>query len=256
MNDERHNRLLQRGLDILEYLAANREPIGVRELAQALGMSPSTCYRLMIAFAERGYLQQDLESRRWSLGLKLLELGVTLLNGPGLPSLARSHLEALMHATNESVYLGVRDGDWVVYIDTILSQQALRTNVTLGSRWPLHATALGKVLLAALPDEEVEQVLNRDLNTLTSTTITDREILYKQIVETRERGYALNFGETIEGIFCAAAPVHDYTGTTVAAIGAAGPLVRIGEANIPQVIGLVTDTAHAISRQLGATKHV
>jgi DNA-binding IclR family transcriptional regulator len=251
MTDDRSSRLLQRGLDILEYLAIQREPVGIRDLAQVLSLSPSTCHRLLVTLEERGYVRQEEQSRRWMLWLKPLELGGRLLNGPGLPARARPYLEELMNGTNETVFLGVRDGDWVVYIDTIMSQQAIRTAVTLGSRWPLHCTALGKVLIAALPDAEIEQILTRDLPALTETTITDPMVLRQQIDAAREQGYALNFGETVEGNFCSAAPLRDYTGGVIAAIGAAGPIGRIKEAGIPDFTAQVCATAARISAHLG-----
>lgn len=251
MHDDRHSRLLQRGLDILEFLAAQPYPIGIRDLAQQIELSPSTCHRLLQILQERGYVCQDTVTRHWMLGLKPLELGMRQLNKAGLPSFARPHLVDLMRATHETVFLGVRDGDHIVYIDTILSEQAIRTDVTLGSRWPLHSGALGKVLLSALPETEIERILAGPLQAFTPCTIVDPPRLRDEIVQIRARGYALNHGETVSGIFCAAAPLYDRSGQVVAAIGAAGPEQRIGAASIPQVVELVVATARRISTCLG-----
>jgi IclR family acetate operon transcriptional repressor len=251
MSDDRSSRLLQRGLDILEYLAACPEPIGIRELAQQLDLSPSTCYRLLQILEERGYVHQDEPSRCWALWLKPLELGMRLLNGPGLPSLARPHLNELMRATNETAFLGVRDGECIVYIDVILSQHALRTDVTLGSRWPLHSGALGKVLLSGLPDAEIDHLLARPLEAFTPNTIVDPAALRAELDEARARGYALNYGETVAGVFCAAAPIFDHTRSIVAAIGAAGPGQRISMEAQTTMIALVRREAQQLSARLG-----
>jgi IclR family acetate operon transcriptional repressor len=251
MSDDRSSRLLQRGLDIVEYLAACPEPIGIRELAQQLDLSPSTCYRLLQILEERGYVQQDEPSRRWTLWLKPLELGMRRLNGPGLPSLARPHLNELMRATNETAFLGVRDGDWIVYIDVVLSQQALRTDVTLGSRWPLHSGALGKVLLSGLPDAEIDRILAGPLEAFTPHTIVEPAALRVELDEARVRGYALNHGETVTGVFCAAAPIFDHTRSVVAAIGAAGPEQRISPEARSAMIALVQSEAQQLSARLG-----
>lgn len=251
VQDDRHSRLLQRGLDILEFLAAQCHPIGIRELAQRVELSPSTCHRLLHILQKRGYVQQDATTRLWTLGLKPLELGMRQLNNAGLPSVARPYLIELMRATHETVFLGVRDGDHIVYIDTILSEQAIRTDVTLGSRWPLHSGALGKVLLSAMPDAEIERILAGPLQAFTASTIVDPQRLRSEIARIRTCGYALNRGETVTGIFCAAAPLYDRSGQVAAAIGAAGPEQRIGEANIPRFIQLVTTTAQQISAHLG-----
>jgi DNA-binding IclR family transcriptional regulator len=249
--DDRHSRLLQRGLDILEFLAAQDHPIGIRELAQQVELSPSTCYRLLQILRERGYVCQDALTRLWTLGLKPLELGMRQLNHAGLPSVARPHLVELMRATHETVFLGVRDGDYVVYIDAILSEQAIRTDVNLGSRWPLHSGALGKVLLSALSEDDIERILAGPLQAFTPSTIVDPQCLRIEIAQTRARGYALNHGETVTGIFCAAAPLYDRSGQVVAAIGAAGPEERIGAANVPHFVELVRATAQRISAHLG-----
>lgn len=251
MSDDRSSRLLQRGLDILEFLAACSDPVGIRELAQAVELSPSTCYRLLQILEERGYVHQDEPSRRWELWLKPLELGMRRLNGPGLPSLARPHLTELMRATNETAFLGVRDGDQIVYVDVILSQQALRTDVTLGSRWPLHSGALGKVLLSELPDDALAQLLERPLAALTPATIIDPAALQREIAAVRARGYALNYGETVAGVFAAAAPIFDHTRQIVAAIGVAGPEQRIGATAQTTLIALVQRAAGRISAHLG-----
>jgi IclR family acetate operon transcriptional repressor len=164
---------------------------------------------------------------------------------------ARPFLEDLAERTDETVNLGVFDGDSVVYVDQIAGTRAIVSASWVGRRTPLHCTSNGKVLLAHLPDADRERALAAPLEPRTKRTITDPDVLRAQLLEVRVRGYAQTLEELEEGLNAIAAPVHDASGDVIAAVSVAGPAFRMRAADLPRIARMTIDAAAAISRQMG-----
>ncbi len=241
---------LERGLSTLEFLARARES-SAAEVVGALGLSRSAAYRILDTLRDRGYLELSPASGKYRLGTKAAELGMAALLGVDAVRLAPPYLRELARETEETVFLGVMDEGAVVYVYKEDGPGAVTMSSNLGSRRPLHCTALVKAILSALPDEERRTlVAGLDLRRFTPNTITDGAALEEEIGRTRERGYAIDNVEVEEGVACFAAPVLDHRNVPVAAVSAAGPAGRIllkGE----RVGPLVRGTASALSRRLG-----
>lgn len=182
---------LLRGLWLLERVAD-----GVHDLpglAQALGLSRSTAHRILSALVREGYLRHE-PRKGYFLGPKLIRLGFKAYGSLHLPSLARPHLGALRDATLETVHLAVLDGKEVVYIDKVPGKRELLLASQIGSRFPAQSTALGKALLAFLPEERWPMAFTPGLKR-TPNTLSDFARFREELLATRARGYALDLGE-------------------------------------------------------------
>lgn len=242
---------VDRALTILEILKDSGEGIGVTELGGRVGLHKSTVYRLLATLARRGYVEQDPVTERYSLGLKLVELGSAVLERLELRDLARPYLKELMEASQEVVHLVVLQDGEVVYIDKVECPGPVKMYSQLGRRVPAHATAVGKVLLAFLPPESREAIIARGLPALTPNTITDPERLRAELERIRERGYAFDCEENELGIRCVAGPIFSHAGQVVAAFSISGLAMRLTLGRMEELAKLVRKVSLQISARLG-----
>lgn len=241
---------LKRGLAILQYFAANGEATPVT-VANDLNTSRSTTYRILEALRETGFLEINPVSGHLRLGMKATELGMAALADVDVVKNAPPYLRNLAAITLETVFLAVMNNDEMVYVYSEESTQPVKMNCKLGSRRPLHSTALGKAYMSALPEEDRKSLIGQlDLVKFTANTIIDPVQLEAELSVSLARGYAFDDVEAEEGVSCLAAPVRDYSGLPVAAISVSGPTDRIVRKY--DEIGLhVADTAQTLSRRLG-----
>ena len=244
---------LLKGLTVLEALAASREPRGVTDLAHELGMLKSNVHRLLQTLAHRGYVRKDAASSRYECTLKVWELGALLAERLDVRRAARPHVAALAERTSETVHLSVLDGADVLYVDKAESPQPVRAYSRVGGRAPAYCVATGKALLAHAPDEIVTE-LSAGLVRHTPRTITDPDVLRKELRRVREVGYAVNRGEWRESVGGLAAPIFDVNRAAIAAIGLSGPTDRLNTNRMREWAPLVMAAASAISRELGFTE--
>ena len=241
---------LERGLRLLQFFAAAGEATPA-EAAKATGLSRSATYRIADRLRGWGFLELNPATEALRLGSEAVRLGMAALADLEVTRVAPPHLRALADRTGETVNLAVVDGDAVVYIHKEEGTLAVKMSAQLGSRRPLHCTALGKAYLAALPPEELEVCLaTLTLDRHTAATITDPAALAAELDGVRRRGWAVDAEEVEEGVFCLGAAVRDHQRRVVAAISVAGPADRV-RARADQLGPLVADTAAAISRRLG-----
>ncbi len=238
---------LLRGLLLLEKVAEGVHDL--KALSAALGLSRSTTHRILSALAKAGYLRHE-PRKGYRLGPKLIRLGFKAYGQLHLPSLARPHLEALRDATRETVHLAVLEGSEVVYIDKVPGYRELQLASQIGSRFPAQSTALGKALLAWLPEEKSREAFIPGRRR-TPRTLADWEQFREELRRVRERGYAVDLEENEPGVRCVAAPIFDVRGEVVAAVSVSTAAIYLDEARIPEVGQLVLEAANAISRELG-----
>lgn len=218
---------IERALDALLLFAESDSPsLGVTEIAQALGLSKAVVHRILASFRAKGFVELDESSRRYSLGPKILTLGLTYLDRVDVVSVAREVMERLCALTNETATLSLRSGDHRVYVDQVTPNRDVKMSVTLGLPYPLHAGASSKAFLAFLPPPEVDDYLSRDLTPLTTRTVVDTRKLKKELARIRELGYAQSFGERMEGAGAVAAPVFGRDGLPAGVISVCGPVER------------------------------
>jgi IclR family KDG regulon transcriptional repressor len=238
---------------VLETLA--HEKRGLIDIAQRALTSKSTTYRLLQTMVDLGYVEQEADSEKYGLTLKLFGLGVRALSGHAdLIRVADRAMGVLSRATNESINLGVMDEreQRVAYIHKYDSAYNLSMQSPLGRRNPLHSTSLGKALLAWRDPDEIRERLSRiDFVKLAPHTITDPEALMEQLRRTREQGYAEEIEESEAGVRCMAVPVFDHLGKPVAAISISFPLFRFDETRKPDYVIMLKRAGREVSQALG-----
>lgn len=242
---------VDKALNAVDFLAVFGGKVGVRELAEYLGFDKSSTRRLLTTLERHGYVAQDSVTGKYQLGNRVFEIGAVLLNQMNLRAVTHAHLERLARETGEGAHLAVENAGQCAYVDKIEGESALHTSSHVGWRQPLHCTALGKMLLAYLPDPRIHDVLRtEELKPLTRCTITDRDQLFAQLSEIRRTGIALDYQEIEVGMSCVAAPIFGTGGQVVGAVSFAGPVQRFGPERLPQLIQSVRQCAEAISRDL------
>ena len=240
-----------RVLDIFELLAAEPDGLSATEVGARLGIARSSAHALVTTLAGRGYLRRSgTESKRFTLGVPLVQLGLSVTDRLELRTAARGVLERLVAAWDETALLAIATEAEVVYLDKVVSDRfGFRTDPRVSARRPIHSHSLGKALLAAAGDESLGALAHaRKLEAVTEFTIVDPEELLEDLRRTRERGFAMDQQEAVLGVCCVGAPIRDHTGRLAAAIS----LSTIREYYRPEVTGpAVRDGAFQISRAMG-----
>lgn len=237
---------------VVEFLAPVREGLGLNEIARRLGSGRGSVLRILDALERKGLVTQDPGSRHYRLTLRLLELGTQVLEQVEIQSVAKAHLERLSRSSGETAHLGVLDGWDVIFVGKAEPANPIRLHSRVGRRVPSHCTAMGKVLLAVLPAGQLQQYLSaHPLTPLTLRTLTDPAAFVEHLRTVHAQGYAADLEEHRTGICCVGAPVRAHRGETVAAVSVSGPAFRMTADQIPGLARLVTETAQAISRDLG-----
>ena len=243
---------IQRALDILNLFSSQSSELGTTEIAKALGLHKSTTASLVYTLEANGYLSQNPDTRKYRLGLKLVERAFAMLDEVEVRQVAYPFLRELRDQWNETVNLAILDGPDIVYVERMLGTKALGMRSEVGRRAPAHSTALGKAILSCLPVPAVSAFVSQyGLSATTPRTITDPDKFLAELEKTREQGYAVDDEENEIGGRCVAVPVFDHTGQPVAAVSVSAPTARLPVSEFPQVGAMVRGTARCISRGLG-----
>lgn len=247
-----HSQSLTRGLRVLEALAGAGHGVSLSDLSQMVGLAPSTTHRLLKSLEHLQFVQQDGDLGLWQVGVKAFSVGNAFIAVRDFVAESRPFLLRLMEQTGETANLAVQDDGYAVFLTQVESEWMMRMIVRLGSRAPLHASGVGKALLACMSDREVEHILQRrGLPRLTANTLDTPTRLRKDLARIRERGYACDYEEHAVGLHCVAATLHNEAGAAIAAISVSGPKARVTESAMPELGGLVARTAREITEKIG-----
>lgn len=233
---------------ILDMFSRTARALSLAEICQRSGYPKSTTHRLLSSMREAGLLDQDRHRDTYRLGLKLYELGNTVLANMDLPREARPYIEALGRLTDQVVHLAVFDGRHAVVIGKSESQTDATSFLESA---PAHCTSVGKAILAFLPDAAVETILAAGLARFTDTTVTDPIAFRDELELTRSRGYSIDQAEHQPGLHCVGAPIRDMSGRVFAAISVSGPAWKMPLSDMGRVAKIVIHHADAISRAIG-----
>jgi IclR family transcriptional regulator, pca regulon regulatory protein len=254
--DPRYSQSVERGLAILACFTPERPVLGIADIANELGMSNSTTHRYVITLKELGYLVQGA-GRRYRLTLRVMDLGMSALSSTSLQEHASSYLKELRERAGFTVAVGVLDGPTILLVDRLRGnrpgQQQIDLDQAPGARLPAHCTAIGKLLLAHLPNrQQREQIAEMTLTRRTPNTITAKTALRRELQDIREQSLAAADEELAPGLYSIAAPVRSASRETIAAVGMDAhismiPLEKLIGALGPHLIA----TADRISARLG-----
>lgn len=243
---------LIRGLTLLEHLAGSDQGLLLTDLAQRVGLAASTTHRLLGTLEQLQFVRQDRELGLWSIGVKAFTVGAAFRGTRNVVNFARPYLLRLRDESGETANLALLDDDAAVFIAQVESREMMRMLARIGGRGPLHASGVGKALLAALSEAEVDAIVRRrGLTKYTPSTIDQPERLRIELDETRRRGFSIDWEEHAVGLHCVAATIHDEFGAPLAAISVSGPKVRLPAERLIEAGLLVARAAAEITRALG-----
>ncbi|MFV0492089.1 MAG: HTH-type transcriptional regulator BhcR [Pseudorhodobacter sp.] len=244
---------LDRAMAVLEYLSeAQGRPLG--QLASEMGQSPATIYRVLVTLEGRGLVEFDAERQVWHIGARAFVIGSRFLRRTSLVDRARPVLRWLMEETGETANLGIEQGGQVLFVSQVETHHDIRAFFAPGTLSAMHASGIGKALLAGMDKARLDCVLGTMvLDTFTPHTITDRAAIVAELGIIRERGYAIDGEEKNLGMRCIAAPVFDINGEVAAGISVSGPTSRVASDQVSSLAHAVIAAARDLTRAIGGT---
>ncbi|MBP2627488.1 MAG: allR [Firmicutes bacterium] len=241
-----------RVLDVIEYIVNCSKPPTFRMIREALDIPKSSMSYLLQDLITRDYINSDADLKVYYPGLKLIQLGAASINNTDISREISFATKKLSEDLKVTAHAAILDDRFVVYIAKAQSSTDLSLVTNIGFRIPAHATAVGKVLLAALAPSELEMRLkNVELERYTENTVTSFEKLQEDLLTIDKNGYAIDNQEVIPGGICIAAPIYDKTNRVIAAISATMPLTRSTDEFLAEVIKIVCSMANYVSIRLG-----
>ena len=242
---------LDRALVVFEYLSEAQGKT-LTTIAAETGQSLATVYRILITLEGRGLVEFDSAEQLWHIGSRAFVIGSRYLRRTSLVDRARPIMRRLMETTGETANLGVEREGAVLFLSQVETHASIRAFFPPGTPSPMHASGIGKVLLAGMSPDQLERLLRtRTLDAFTERTITDKVAFHSDLRTIRERGYAVDNEERTPGMRCIAAPVRDTTRETVAGISVSGPASRIGDSDIDRLSRAVIVAAGELTLAIG-----
>jgi IclR family pca regulon transcriptional regulator len=242
---------LERGLAVIRAFGADDPELTLSDVARRTGLTRAAARRFLLTLTDLGYVRSD--GKQFALTPRVLELGYAFLSSLSLPEIAEPHLERLAAEVRESSSVSVLDGDEIVYVGRVPTSRIMRVAINVGTRFPAYATSMGRVLLAALPDDALDAYLARaEIRPLTPRAIANAEDLRTELDAIREQGgWALVDQELEEGLRSIAAPIRDGGGRVVAAVNVSAHASRASRETIERdLLPPLLDTAARIEADL------
>jgi IclR family transcriptional regulator, pca regulon regulatory protein len=244
---------LDRGLAVIRAFGPDRARLSLSEVARATGLTRAAARRFLLTLVKLGYVRSD--GREFSLRPRVLELGYAYLSGLELPEVAQPHLEALSKKLHESSSVSVLDGHYIVYVARAAAKRIMTVAIRVGTRFPAYAASMGRVLLAGLSPQELDNYLaEATFDALTERTVTDPDRLRAILREVDSQGYAIVDQELEDGLRAIAAPIHDASGAVIAAVNVSAHAGRYHtpDAMLTQLLPDLLKTAALIESDLKA----
>ena len=242
---------LDRGMALLVNLS-KIDLATLSELALRTGMAPSTAHRLLRTMQQHGLVSFDETTQYWMVGVEAMRIGSSFTRRTGVVEAGRGVMHKLMEATGETANMAICDNGDVVFISQVETHEAIRAFFRPGTRGPMHASGIGKALLAELDRDEVEQILQKKgLPSFTDNTITSSVALFANLDVIRNRGWAIDDEERNTGMRCLASPIYNEFAEAVAGISVSGPSVRITDQILAEFGPMVKRAAAEITKTIG-----
>jgi DNA-binding IclR family transcriptional regulator len=239
--------VIERLTRLLDVIAGHEDSVSLKILSAETGLHPSTAFRILASLAEHGFVERTTRGN-YQLGVKLMQLGSRVSASVDIRKVAFPLMEKLRDRLGETVNLTVREGDEVVYIERTLAKRMIRVEQVIGSRAPLHVTAVGKIMLGNQGEAACRSYARRSkLPAYTVNTHTKITALLHDCIAAAKRGYALDNEEAELGVGCIGTLIHDASGHVVAGLSVSAPIERRRDEWIAQVL----ETGEQISKQLG-----
>jgi len=243
---------VERALAMLEAVAEEPNGLSNAEISRKLGMPKSSASYILRTLEKQAYLNRDVSTGRYRVGLKVLSLSRGALSGLDVREVALPIMRHLMHKTSLTCHLAILDGPDAVYIEKVEAEGFIRMDTWVGRRMRVHATSVGKAMAAHIPQARMEEIIaERGMEKRTSKTITALPRLLKELEKVRTQGYAVDDEENNMGARCVGAPVFDQSGGIEAGLGLSGTTNQVNAHTMPRIVEALKDAARHISMQLG-----
>jgi IclR family acetate operon transcriptional repressor len=243
---------LTRGLQLLQRLGEAEGGVMLTDLAQTVGLPNSTTHRLLTTLEAMGFARQTPDLGLWQVGVEAFRVGNAFVRGRDIVEQARPHLHHLMEEAGETANLALLHEGRAVMVYQVECHEMMRMIVRIGGAVPMHASGVGKAMLAAMREDEVKAVLHRHgLARYTSHTVDSPARLAEEIAATRARGFSIDDEEHAVGLRCAAAAILDEEGRPLGAISISGPAARLSRERLLELGARVSREAAGITRELG-----
>lgn len=243
---------LDRAMEVFEYLSEHQGR-ALSDLAAETGQSPATVYRVLVTLEGRGLVEFDAAEQLWYIGARAFVIGARYLRRTSLIERARPIMRRLMETTGETANLGIVQNRSVLFVSQVETHASIRAFFPPGTLSPLHASGIGKALLAEMAEDRLAGLLAEPLESFTPKTLSDPAALRADLAGIRARGYALDDEEKNLGMRCVAAPVFDVHGEAVAGVSVSGPLARMPSDRIDDFAGPVQAAAAELTVAIGGT---
>ena len=224
---------LVKAIQVLECFTTEKPTLGISEMAAMLGYNKATVYNIVSTFAALGYLEQNPDTQKYSLGLKFLHFSYIITSHIRLSTAMEPYLQKIADATQETVYFGIHHENRVLYLETRTPGEQFQRPI-LGEKAPMYCTGLGKCLLAFGKDSYLDDI-SEPFPPYTVNTITRKEKLLEELEEIRKRGYSTDNMEHEFGISCVAVPLFGLSGEIIGAVSVSGPSLRFTAQTIPVI---------------------
>src|ERR1700758_4014320 len=243
---------VERALAMLEAVAQDSEGLSNAEISRKLQIPKSSASYILRTLEKQGYLNRDPQSGKYRVGLKILSLSRGALSGIDVREVALPIMRHLMEKTNLTCHLAILDGPEAVYIEKVEPEGFIRMDTWVGRRMRVHATSVGKALVAYIPQEQLEQILRKSgMEKRTPKTITTLPRLLKELEKVRTQGYAVDDEENNLGARCLGAPIFNQQGAIEASVGLSGTIGQVNAQTMPRIVEALKDAARHVSMQLG-----
>jgi len=254
MRDREYIQSIERCFTILDHLSSSDSPFTLENLTKKTGYNKTTCFRFLKTMRQLGLVEQA--KKTYHLGPKIVSLGMKALKGLNLRQAALPVMQKLREETEETVNLSLLSGTEIIFIERVMSDYIVNSNINVGDRLPVYCASMGKVILAFMSEERAAAIISQlNFKAKTERTIISPDSLKMELTEVRDRGYALNNEELERGLRAVAAPIINYTGEAFAAINVAWTTARRPSKRTFTDFALkVVDAAERISLAMGFTR--
>ena len=243
---------VKRAIQVLNLFTHDNSELSLKQISQELNIHKSSALRIVQTMEMERYILREPIAGKYRLGYRLYELGNMVIPAIELKKESEPILRRLMQKTKETVHLVIHDKGEAYYLNKIDGPRRMQILSKIGSRLPMHCSAMGKVLLAYMDPDELKKFMHeKKLCRLTPNTITDPEVLMGELKCIQKAGYAVDNGEFENGLKCIAAPIRDSSGKVVAAMSISGDAARLNQKKITQFVELIIDSANKLSAKLG-----
>ena len=259
MDDERNKhkpnypvKSLEKALIILRLMIEERQPLSLTEIGKKLNFGKGTVHRILATLRSHQFVRQDPQTLKYGLGFMASEMSKAINAENYIVKIMEPHLKKLSDSCPEAISASILESSEIRYIARFESSEPLRVSIGVGTRFPAHCTATGKVLLSALSTEQLEKLYEGrdDIPTLTKNSIGSFTRLLKELKQIRDQNLALDFGEALVDVNCVARPIRDSKNEIITAISISGPASRMTQQKMLNFAELLQDTSAKISKEL------